>query len=169
MAASVPGDAALGVALASQGMHFAPGGLVLRAPPMPLLRGRIIAMGSRRHRRQPSPTRLARRRGGRGQRPPHQRHDRGGRISDLAGLMEEAELMRRTRPDLGEQRRIERRAVGDHLLRTDPRLLEPRQKGGDSGPIHRAIHQRIADQAIARWRGGIDGQQEGQLALIHLV
>ena len=49
--------------------------------------------------------------------------------------------------------------------------LEPLNESGDHALIDfpGLRQQRVADPAIAVWRGGIDGQQQSQVSLIHLV
>src|SRR5262249_19825396 len=139
------------------------------ASQLPLLGRGVVAMGGREHRGErpsASPSGMRRRRW---QGTPRQGQDRGRRFRNMARFMEQAQLMGGGRPDGGEQGGREGGAVGDHLLGTDTGVFEPPQKDSNSGTIHGAGDQLLPNEAIPRGGGWIDGQQQGQLALIHFI
>lgn len=63
--------------------------------------------------------------------------------------MEQAELVCRLWPYLRQHRRVERRCIGDHLLRLDAGRLEMNEEILDIGGRHCAVDQLVADKLVA--------------------
>ena len=128
VAAREPCDRAVRQTLAGQIMDLTQFGMATGPAQMPLLRRGIVGMGRRRLRSErptpplPWPERWRR------QRSSRQAHYGGDGLRDAARLMKETELMGRSGPNLREDRRIRRRPIRDHFLRTDPGLPEPAEK-----------------------------------------
>jgi len=116
---------------------------------------RIVWLSHRTRRRVrralPTPPRSAR--GRRGQRRPHLPHHLHHTLGHAARLMEQAQLVRRRGPHRGQGRRIERRAIGDHLVWVHAGRPQSLQEALHRRGLHLAGQRKAGRQAQRRERG----------------
>jgi hypothetical protein len=90
-------------------------------------------------------------------------------LGHMPRFVEQAQLVDCRWPHHAQDGWIEGGSIGDHLLRYNPGLVEPCEKGFDGRGVDGAMDQLIANQPIAIRRSGVDGQKQGKLALIDFV
>jgi hypothetical protein len=83
--------------------------------------------------------------------------------------MKQAELMGCGGPDLFEQAGIERRAIGDDLIRLDACGAQAREQSLNIGLLDGPSDQQIPEEAVAIWSGWVNCHQQGEVALIDFV
>ncbi len=87
----------------------------------------------------------------------------------MARFVKQTQLVRSSRPDLGQHGRIERRAVGDDLVGLNADVTQLLEKAFAARSVYIALNQLVADEPITIGRRRVNRKQEGELPLIDFI